>query len=451
MTNTDPISQKVKDLLFEIEGGPEAKFLLCVCDDRADRRRARRRLIEALCSRGKKVTSISAKNATGRLLAAYTALAQGSKADCINLWGIPSMRSSAADQIFEELNFHRDTLASFGVPLLVWLTSAQLQRLASIAPDFWSRRTAVYLFDKPSAKNLLQRLFASNKSTARKRPSEIERSFDEILVSEKDLSRCIKREENFSLEAADEQIKKLESNLDYLIRQCSQGRQLDVTLWLWSATQIERDLRFFVNRLQPEERNIYAYVYTDRTEVILALAEEMPRILSEYAGSIKEKVRQGRRANLVKFFRNIAFARLNEVLRDIETEEVRSVHTLPVLPDDVLKDDDLASYERPEEEDASSQAVYDLESWLSGYSSNEPKYFSPEEVLMLKVLYSESSDPRDVAKIADLSIRETKKRIARLEEKVRLYLSGEWLISPKVLDPPSISHNHGKAATRKGG
>lgn len=417
--------------MFEIEGGREAKFLLCICDDRAERRTARLRLIEELRKRHKSVTSVSAKNAVGQLLSVFAATVGGNEGDCVNLWGIPSMRPLVADEIFRELNFHRDTLASFGKPLLIWLTSTQVQRLAAVAADFWSRRTAVYFFDKPSAKSLLERLFAQKRNARRESPSELERSFNNILDSERALSKCLRRKTNFSVEAVDEQIKTLESSLDYLIRQCADGHQLEVVLWLWNATLIERDLRFFVSRLGPGERNVYGYVYTDRTEVILALAEEMPRILAEYASYIKDKVRQRRRANLVRFFRNVAFVRLNEVLKDIELEEVRSVHTLPVLSDHVLREEDLAWYERPENEDAGSQAVYDLESWLSGYSSAQPKYFSLDETRMLKVLYSESSDPQDVAEALGLTLRETRKRMAALEERVRMYLSGEWLTPAK--------------------
>jgi len=441
MTQFNAIRLKLRDLLFEIEGEEGAKFLLCICDDRAVRRTARKRLIEELREHGKVVTSISAKKASGSLLSTFTEAVRIRDGDCINLWGIPGMRSAAASQIFEELNFHRDTLASFSKPLLVWITSSQAQRLASTAPDFWSRRTAVYFFDNPSAQDLLRRLFARKASVKTKQPSQIEKSFTEILSSEKNLSRCLRRKQQFTPEAADEHIRKLDASLDYLSRQCAAGRQLEVTLWLWNAAAVESFLRFFVNRLEPVERNVYDYVYTDRSEVILQLAEEMPKVLTDYAASVKDKVRQKRRADILKFFMNAAITKLNSVLQDIHLQESRSVHRLPELSDEVLSKEDLAWYERPEKDDPESQAVYDLESWLSGYSTERPKYFSDDEARILKVLYSDSNEPTDVAEIMNLPVQKARQRISELREKVQLYLSGEWLNTNRLASRRSGDKN----------
>ena len=359
-------------------------------------------------------------------MSAFANLATDEDVACVNLWGIPSMRASSADQLFSELNFHRDTIASFGLPLLVWLTNSQVQRLASRAPDFWSRRTAVYFFNKPSARELLERLFSRATGVKKKPLSDIEEAFAEILASEKALGKCLKRSQHFSVELADEQIKKLESNLDYLIGQCHNKRQLEVALWLWNSTQMEGQLQFFVKSLQPEDRNVYEYLYTDRSEVILYLAEQMPGVLNEYAQSVKEKVRLRKRANLLTIFKSVAFTRLGEVLNEIALRERRSVHTLPVWSDDVLE------YETIESGDDVGPAVYDLESWLSGYSTKQPAFFSVEEARILKALYSISSDPDDIAAALGLSMRETKKRIAQLQTRVELYLAGEWLTSHKV-------------------
>jgi hypothetical protein len=428
MTEQNPIAQKLRDLLFEIEGGKEAKFLLCVCDDRLDRRTVRRNLIRGL-RRGKKtVVSISAKNAAGRLLNSFSSVRGSDTVDCIDLWGIPSMKPTAAERVYAELNFHRDALASLGLPLLVWLTSAQVQKLASTAPDFWSRRTAVYFFNKPSTKELLERLFARDKRGKGAPPSDVESALLEILGSEKKLSRCLRKSQHFSVEAADAQIKILESSLDHLIQQCKKGRQIEVALWLWNATHVERSLRFFVNGLkEPGMKDVYGYVYTDRSEVILYLAERMPEILAEYGKSVRKKVRQRKRANLVILFKDIAFDRMNEVLAEIEQHEERSVHTLPVWSYEIL--DDYAGVQVVGE---SSQETYELESWLSGYSAKRPDYFSASEARMLKALYSESSDPEAIASDVGLSVKETTRRVAELEAKVRLYLAGKRLTLPQT-------------------
>jgi hypothetical protein len=341
------------------------------------------------------------------------------------------MRSFAVEHVFSELNFHRYTLASLGLPLLVWLTSLQVQKLASTAPDFWSRRTAVYFFSKPSTKRLLEKLFARDRKGRVAPPSDVESAFAKILDSEKKLSRCLKKSQDFSVEAADAQIKNLESNLDHLTQQCKNGRQIEVALWLWNTTHVERNLRFFVDGLEPGARDVYGYVYTDRSEVILYLAERMPQILPDYGKSVRDRVRQRKRANLLSLFRKVAFDRMNEVLAEIDEHERRSVHTLPVVSDEILDD-----YEAVEILGESSQATYELESWLSGYGAKQPDYFSAAEARLLKALYSESSDPETIASEVGLSVREIKRCIVKLEAKVRLYLAGERPSFPQAQSAP---------------
>src|SRR6266404_6395008 len=98
MKDQNPIAEKLRDLLFEVQESREAKFLLCVCDDRIDRREVRRRLISQLRANEKKVVSIPARGATGKLLASFFDLPRKQDIDCINLWGIPGMKASAAEQ-----------------------------------------------------------------------------------------------------------------------------------------------------------------------------------------------------------------------------------------------------------------------------------------------------------------------------------------------------------------
>src|SRR5208282_4078018 len=316
MKDQNPITEKIRDLLFEVQESREAKFLLCVCDDRGDRREVRRRLISQLRGDEKKVVSISARQAAGRLLASLFELPRKQEIDCINLWGIPGMKASAAEQIFSELNFHRDAIASLSIPILVWLSSAQVQKLAAVAPDFWSRRTAVYLFNKPSTKELLARLFSRGPLHEKRGTSDIEDAFEEILRAEKALASCLRRKGDVSVETADEHIRSLHSSLERLVQQCNNKRQLEVAIWLWNATQVERTLHHFVS-MGPEIKNVYGDVYTDRTELILHMAEQMPTLLEDYGKLVEEKVRHRKRASLVTFARKAAVAQIGRMLEEI--------------------------------------------------------------------------------------------------------------------------------------
>ena len=419
MKDQNPITEKLEDLLFEIQEGREAKFLLCVCDDRDDRREVRQRLISRLRTREKKIVSVPARKVTGKLLASLLDLPDRQEIDCINLWGIPGMKASATDQIFSELNFHRDAITSLSVPLLVWLSSAQVQRLAAVAPDFWSRRTAVYVFNKPSTTNLLARLFSRKSAPEGNTTSDIADAFEETLKAEKALASCLRRKGHFSVEAADEHIKRLQSSLEYLVRQCGNKRQLEVALWLWNATQLEGVLYRFVRSMAPADKNVYGEVYNDRTELVLYMAEQMPNLLEGYGKLVEEKVRQGKRANLVSFAKQIANKKISGMLHDTWRRETRSVH---FLSSQWTRDYD--DYDPPIEFSVGEdKLVYELEGWLSGYDSKQPAFFSDAEAKLLKALYSDTPDPQQIALQMGIKVSEAKKRIAELEKRVRLYLA----------------------------
>jgi hypothetical protein len=446
MNDQNIITEKLRDLLFEIQEDREAKFLLCVCDDRGNRREVRQYLISQLRAGQKKVASVPAKRVTGKLLASLLDLPDRQGIDCINLWGIPGMNASATDQLFSELNFHRDAITSLSVPIIVWLSSPQIQRLAAVAPDFWSRRTAVYLFNKPSTKDLLARLFSRKSPTEKQVTSDIHDAFEETLRSEKALASCLRRKGHFSVEVADEHIKRLQSSLDYLAQQCNNKRQLEVALWLWNATQVERILHHFVRNMAPEMQNVYGDVYSDRTELVLYMAEQMPGLLAEYGKLVEEKVRQRKRANLVSFAKKLALEKANKMLEEMGTRENRSVHYLSKR-----WTNDYDDYDPPIDiSSGEDKLVYDLESWLSGYHSKQPAFFSTSEAQLLKALYSETLDPRQISLRLGIKVSEVRKRIIQLEKRVRLYLAaGTNGLAGVLAVDVSITRAHVRVGGRK--
>lgn len=433
----DQIETKARDLLFEITGHRQAKFLLAVCDSAPVRRSIRHYIEDELHRHKEFLTTLSAKQITGNLLDCFLEMRRSEGSLCIMVWGIPTMKDDAVDRIFFQLNFHRDALTSLSIPILLWLSTVQLRRLATIAPDFWSRRTAVYQFSGSSPKELLRKLFGGSTDTEQRqnRGSDIAVAISEVLVAEKNLRHCLKDREVFSVENADNCIGRLERSLSFLADQCRNGRRLEIALALWAISRVDKDIQTFMDSLEPEAQNMFDYVNTDRNEAVLYSAEKMEDVLREYAQQIQESVRTRKRASLIALFRRTAEGKLNAILSDLAAQREISFDQLPLLS--VGEDEELDYAEYLIEEEpfvdltydgqqgsfTAPEAVYDLESWLAGYSNHMPAAFSEEEGAILKFMYRESSDPADVASMFRLTRPQATRKIRSLEKKVQQYLA----------------------------
>jgi DNA-directed RNA polymerase specialized sigma24 family protein len=340
------------------------------------------------------------------------------------LSGLDRVRSTIADSILAELNFHRDALAFLKLPIVIWLNNQLLSRLPGIAPDFWSRRTAVYRFTPEPTKELLARLFSlAHKDLVAHQPSTIGKAIKDIIDAERILSKCL-RTRFFAVEEADALIAIIQDNIRVLRNEGESGRQIDIAMHLWNIGQVDKQVERFVKELNASDRNIFEYVYTDRNEALLHVAQETQTLLTRYLDELPVCIQKRRRPTLVGLFYGVAIDRLNQIARDLESSVGVSIDQLePWLADvDHQNDDDDPRGPQDTVESAiGAQASYELESWLRGYNDHLPAIFSESEGKLLKALYSQLTQ-QEIAEQMGLKLSYVRKLVHELEEKVRLFL-----------------------------
>jgi len=159
-----------------------------------------------------------------------------------------------------------------------------LDRLIAIAPDFWSRRSGVYYFDRGSIGDLLKKLFSRTLTDEKEWTPEptLSEAFSKVLTSEKELGRCLRHKEAFSLQKVDDVIREIRTGTSQLLEECNKGRQIEVALWLWNVSQLDQNLQLMLDNLKPDMRNRFESLYTDRNEALLHLSERMVSILEDY-------------------------------------------------------------------------------------------------------------------------------------------------------------------------
>lgn len=413
-----------RDLLFEILGEKEAKLLFVVCDDDAESKRLQEALRRALATAHKKLGVVVAPDIAGSPLDEFYKQSRAGTVDTLLVWGLQRVPRALANQVLAELNFRRDAVLALKLPIVLWLNNEVLARLPSIAPDFWSRRTAIYRFTRQSTKELLKRLFDRGHGRSYS-PAEsaISKVVKQIGESERQLSKCI-RSHSFKVEDADALIIRIQDNITALRAECTSGNPIGVALHLWRLAQLDKVLEQFIDGLSIGDRNVYEYLYTDRNEALLFTAERLPSIFDEYILQLPSRIRRKRRPNLIVIFRSKAIDKLNSIAADLESRIGISIDQLPsaLLIDD-SEDSDAEEPLDTVESALGAQASYDLESWLTGYNDERPPVFSASEGELLKLLYSEQPDIESLSSRIGMSIAKTRKEIHRLEEKVRLFLA----------------------------
>jgi hypothetical protein len=422
--NSNDLDRHIRDLLFEVLTEGESKFLLVVSDDEAISRTVRETLRQEIGASNKKIGFIAADQIEGDLLRRFYEEAKAGTIDVLVLWGLDRIRTIAAESILAELNFHRDALASLKLPIVIWLNNSLLARLPSVAPDFWSRRTAIYRFTPEPTRTLLQRLFSAERKNSTAQPSVTGKATKEIVNAERLLGKCIKTRA-FAVEEADSLIRTIQDNIGILQKECDLGRQIDVGLYLWNIAQVDKAVESFIKELGVSERNIFEYLYTDRNEALLHVAQKMQLLLKQYLDELPAWIQKRKRPSLIKVIHGAAIEKLNEIAADLESSIGISIDQLePWLTDDDERSDDDEP-QGPQDTVASAfgaQASYELESWLTGYNDSRPPIFTDSEGTILKGLYSQLSIS-EIAQQMGITATRVRKLVRELEEKVRLFLA----------------------------
>jgi hypothetical protein len=432
-----PSDHNLNDLLFELVAVRTPKFLIAVCSNSDRESELRAALNQSLSSRGKHITDIPAESLKDNMLGVFSDRSRSGINDGISISNISNMDASDVRQLFAGLNFHRDWLAKLNLPIILWISTGLLNQLVKFAPDFWSRRSAVYYFDGGSISELLDKLFSRAKAEEKEWSLEptLSDAFEKILSCEKELGRCLRDKKSFSLAKVDDLIREIRMGVSQLIEECEKGRQIEVALWFWTFSHLDSALQEMLDSLEPERRNRFEALYTDRNEALLHLSERMVSLLSDYLDQLEDNIRDKRRINLVLRARTIATMEINRMALTLA-----STLEIPLSRLGYEEDTREPYYWIVGEEIEYSflaKAAADLESWLAGHSEEYPNFFSKQEAQLLKVLYSNRLGTSAIASELGISQRRATDKVRFLERKLRLYLGlPERLPKAKIALPP---------------
>jgi len=332
--------------------------------------------------------------------------------DVVHLVEVEGLSSVQVENLFGELNFQRDSLARLNVLVILWISSQQLPTLVSRAPDFWSRRTAIYYFDEYPIANLLSKIFTNFPDGTQLEDSSISQALTGILTAERELRECLLNPVTFSLAKADLLIQNIRTGLDTLLSECERGKRIEVTLWLWNVTHMDDFLEYMAleNSRQLEQSTLFF----ERSGLIIDLADDVEIILGNYADTLAERIRTKQLISIVRYFADVAGSRIRGKVQDATREQSHKVYIADFddLSAQVSKEDWMDRVFR-------IRAAESFEKWLAGYSEDRPQIFTDEEGQILRYLYSrglkdEQKPPVSEAKLLNM--------IKTLKTKVRLYL-----------------------------
>lgn len=431
---SDSTVKYLRDILFEITEARATKLLIAVSST-PNRESSLRAEIKAMLARtGAHLVDISASELLSNMLTILSNRRDLDNNAGLSISGVGKLEGADIDRFFAELNFHRDWLAKLNLPIILWVPTNLIDRLIATAPDFWSRRSGVYYFDRGSISELLKKLFSRSHEDEKEWTPEptLSKAFEKILSSEKELGRCLRDKKSFSLRKVDDVIREIQSGISQLIEECNKGKQIEVALWLWNFSQLDLRLQRMLDNLEPAMRNRFDSLYTDRNEALLHLSEKMVAILRDYLKELEENIRQKKQISLATRARLVAAVEIDRMasalastkelsIEEVEEEDSPITATVPHLtPEEEVEHEFLA------------RAADELEAWLAGFTHKYPEFFTQHEAEVLKLLYTSGLGTNELASRMGTSRQVMLREVLSLEKKLRLYLGLPEVISKTV-------------------
>ena len=424
MTQASDFDKTRRDLLFELDGERHPKFLILVCDDAIQRTELNAEIDDRLAQIGRQIIYVHAASLGNDLIGVLSEQFTTENLGALSLSGIDTLDYAAATRLFAQLNFHRDWLGKLDVPIIIWISTELLSQLVNIAPDFWSRRSAVYYFSGQPFDHLLARLFAQARDKGQKWIPEpaLSDALEAILTSEKELATRLRDKSLFSLTNIDSLILGIKGGVYQLVEECNKGRQIEVALWLWNLTDLDNELQLMLDNLDSEQRSRFESLYTDRNEVLLHLSERLIELLKQYLETLEAHIRNKKRVSLVLRARRIAISEIRKMaealISSVEISLSSDIEEFDEYYSGLLESSRL----EPQGNTFLAQAADDLEGWLSGHSNRLPPFFTGEEATLLRLLYSNQTGNAAIANALGISVSKVTEKVRFLERKVRLYL-----------------------------
>lgn len=368
----------LRDMLLEVADGGVSKILLAIAD--TERQHDLNVLLENNShSENVRVKTIYARDIPIRELVTFFSSAEVGS-DALSIIGISELNHQIRTALIHSLNFHRDAVLSLSVPIVIWLTSDDMYLITSKAVDLWSRRTAVYQFEPESAHQLIAKLFRNSpipQETWKSKDALFE-CLETVLSKEGQLRECIKGTSELNPTRAKECQNTLLRNAEKLSQALSDGRQVELALWLWNVAGVAGMLRNWLAELDYSSRTTFEGMYADRNELLLVLAEKMPLILRRYKRDLHRALGRMKSASLIETFCDFADRELDKITSQL--------HALTQFASPEMFIDAEISGTAIQQE----LTAEDLEKWLSGQSSKRPRYLTAIEGDLLKSLYNQT-------------------------------------------------------------
>jgi hypothetical protein len=296
------IDGQLKDLVFELSDIEGFKLCLCVCDDHNLQLTLARQVSAHLAK--KKIRSIELSPNVGDLVQQLKMANHNS--DVAFLLNLDLLSEDAFDEQMNRLNFQRDALIRLGMPVSVWLCNDRLMRLATIAPDLWSRRTSTYQFSNEAINKLIQGLFINPpvESKNKGNSSSIVQTLNRLIAAEE---RLRQRSTIESPREDDPDVFTISKSIDELIASCKAGKSLEVALDLANLTRLDSKIgKIRVRYPSLPFGNMY--------DAILDMAPQIVSVLLGYKHSWFRRLLKGRKVSLISFFFQVAYGRVYQAL-----------------------------------------------------------------------------------------------------------------------------------------
>jgi hypothetical protein len=376
-SNSSDGDPKVQELIFEISDTGENKLIFAIAGV-SRQQKVNRELLAVANEAGINFRVIS----SGHLMPAKvlpTLIDLVGRGGAVSITEIAHLEDKRRTALFEALNFHRDAILKLPLTLILWVNTDVTYELAAKAPDLWSRRTTVLSFESVSARALIRRLFHDSpiprESWTGKDP--LSECLEYVLSKENQLRQCQTITSEVGIPRAKEaQISLLEAS-DKLLAAATSNRKIELSLWLWNLARVDSVIQDWLNKLGENDRRAFEHMYLDRNEVLLKLAEKMPRIIRQYKQLIEKTIGRRKPVSLLDLY----MANADKELGAISDQLIELNYQIPVEmqfnPEDVS---DHSVF--------TEMATAELQSWLLGETRKRPRYLNRLEGDLLKALYS---------------------------------------------------------------
>lgn len=385
---------QIEQLRFLLESSAGPKFLFVVFDVAGKETIYIEEVYKPLKNHRAAVIDVAGIN-TSRILDALIRVSHAAP-QSINLVDIAQQPASTQKGLFYHLNFSRDPISAIGVPIVLWFDEVTLVKFAALAPDFWSRRSAVIRLSDTRPTDRIRALFANYRTPKQTIfENEMANAVGAVLDCEGALKKIFGGD-SVPIAKIDEKIRRLRGAVSILARWIRSGKAVDVVFWLWNTLQLDAFLQKIAAKRSPEWGTSVDLLLDQRNEVLVRISGAIGVILEEYDNGIKDACAERQPLSLRSKIAAEAEAALRVLASDYADEIGAADARLQSSRNDLdlfynynsaINEFQPALLDPGVEQSLRNKAALELDSYLSGASSSYSHFFTEDEIALLRILY----------------------------------------------------------------